>query len=64
MASSVLRDAIDEDLRERRGVDLDTAQRLAADAYARRDKVGDACWHDHQMDYVAREAQLRRGLDR
>jgi hypothetical protein len=61
--SNVLQDASD-DLRERRGVDLETARRMAADAYARRNKTGDARHLDHQPDYVARQNELQRGGDR
>jgi hypothetical protein len=60
---SILSDA-SEDLRERRGIDLATARRMAEDAYARRDKVGDQLWQLHQPDWQSRELQTWRGLDR
>jgi hypothetical protein len=61
---STLRDAIDDDLRERRGIDLATARRMADDAFARRAKVGDQLWRLNQPDWQSRERQTRRGLDR
>jgi hypothetical protein len=61
---STLRDAIDEDMRERRGVDLATAQRMANDGYARRDRVGDQMWQMHHPDWQSRVVETRRGLDR
>jgi hypothetical protein len=58
---SILSDASD-DLVQRHGIDLETAQRMAADAYDRRDKVSDQMWRMNQPDWTARATITRQGL--
>jgi hypothetical protein len=58
---STLRDAIDAWLADR-GVTLDDLQRRVADAYDRRNKVGDARYLDHQPDWTAPATITRHGL--